>query len=201
MNSKEINKTLNKAHDFTNAILKEMSETYPPEQIPYFLHIWLLQAAHGLVHHGFKPEDVNDLISAELEPYKGLTFDLVTELLPQPRSKALEAFEFRFLFSENDAVDKVIYVEADDKAKMIRLTFPMAAKNGRGRIWLKRGEFTHINEQDISDFVAIIEKLRDAGNLGVLITPQAHKMIVGCIGTAELFDHGAVVVGKRGSAK
>lgn len=197
MNSKDINKTLDKAHKFTNAILQEMDETYPQDQIPYFLHVWVLQAAHGLIHYGFEPADVQDLIASELEPLRNITFDFITNLLPQPRSKSEEAWEFRFLHAEGN-VDKVVYVEASDKEKMLRLTFPMFEKNGRGRIWLQRSDLTYITKEDLTDFVSIIQRLSQVADMGVLISPSAHKLITETIGAAELFDNGAVVVGRRG---
>lgn len=200
MTPKEINKTLDKAHQFTNAILQEMHETYPEQEIPYFLHVWLLQAAYGLKHYGFELSDIQQLLTREMEPLKNITFELITELLPQPRTNAHEAFEFRFLYAEY-GVDKVIYIEYHERDKMIRFTFPMVAANGRGRIWLKRSEFTELNKQDLSDFVSMILRLSAAADMGVLVSPSAHKLITETIGAAELFESGAVVVGKRGSAK
>ncbi|MBU3614468.1 hypothetical protein ICN46_06115 [Polynucleobacter sp. Latsch14-2] len=200
MTPKEINKTLDKAHQFTNAILQEMHETYLEQEIPYFLHVWLLQAAYGLKQYGFELSDIQQLLTREMEPLKNITFELITELLPQPRSSAHEAFEFRFLFAEYN-VDKVIYVEYDEGDKMIRFTFPMATANGRGRIWLKRSELSELSKQDLSDFVAMIARLSAAADMGVLVSPPAHKLITETIGAAEFFESGAVVVGKRGSVK
>jgi len=200
MNPKEINKTLDKAHQFTHAILQEMHETYPEQEIPYFLHVWLLQAAYGLKHYGFELSDIQQLLNREMEPLKNITFELITELLPQPRSNAHEAYEFRFLFAEY-GVDKVIYVEADEREKMIRFTFPMIVANGRGRIWLKRSEFTEFSRQDLSDFVAMITRLSDVADMGVLLSLPAHKLLTETIGATDLFESGAVVIGKRGSVK
>jgi hypothetical protein len=200
MTPKEINKTLDKAHQFTNAILQEMHETYPEQDIPYFLHVWLLQAAYGLKQYGFELSDIQQLLTREMEPLKNITFELITELLPQPRSNAHEAFEFRFLFAEYN-VDKVIYVEYDERAKFIRFTFPMVAVNGRGRIWLKRSEFTELSKQDLNDFVAMVARLSTVADMGVLVSPPAHKLITETIGATEFFESGAVVVGKRGCAR
>ena len=67
MNSSQINKTLDKAFDYTGEIMREMMAIYGEHQQPYFLHIMLLQCAHGLRRYGFNLSDIQQLITDELE--------------------------------------------------------------------------------------------------------------------------------------
>ncbi|MBU3580790.1 hypothetical protein ICN19_02025 [Polynucleobacter sp. AP-Capit-er-40B-B4] len=201
MNAQEINKTLDKAHDYTNSILQEMDGLYLPEQIPYFLHVWLLQAAYGLRHHGFQLADIQNLILEEFKPAQDIAFDDVLEALPNPRSLAHEAWEFRFLFSEYE-VSKRIYVDADEAIPMLRLTFPMSAKNGRGRVWLKRSESQEkLDKTDLRDFVRIVEQIRDLSGLEVVVTSSAHHWLVKTIAASEFFEHPNVSIAKRGDVR
>ena len=67
MNPIQINKTLDKAFDYTAEIMKEMFDTYGEHDQPYFLHIMLLQSAYGLRCYGFELSDIQELISEEME--------------------------------------------------------------------------------------------------------------------------------------
>lgn len=196
MNAKQINKVLDKAHSFTNALLQEMQETYPEDHAPYFLHVLLLQAAYGLKYYGFSIVDIDDLIRSELGDAKYLSFDHIMSLLPKPKSNAHEAWEFRWLHSEGEP-RKLIYVDASEGDRMIRATFVMGGPNGRGRIWLKRSEFNRIDKQDVLDFVQIIQGLNEISGLDVLVSPLAYKLIVESIGATEFFESLPVIVEKR----
>lgn len=196
MNAKQINKVLDKAHSFTNALLQEMQETYPEDHAPYFLHVLLLQAACGLKYYGFTIADIDDLIRTELGDAKYLTFDHIMSLLPKPKSNAHEAWEFRWLHSEGEP-RKLIYVDASEGDRMIRATFSMGGADGRGRVWLKRSEFNRIDNQDLVDFVQIIQQLHEISGLDVWVSPSAHKLMVESIGATEFFESLSVTVEKR----
>jgi hypothetical protein len=196
MNAKQINKVLDKAHRFTNDLLQEMIDTYPEDHAPYFLHVLLLQAAYGLKYYGFSIADIDDLIRTELGETKQLSFDHIMSLLPKPKSNAHEAWEFRWLHSEGEP-RKLIYVDASEADRMIRATFSMGDTDGRGRVWLKRSEFNRIDNQDLLDFVQIIQQLHEISGLGVLVSPSAHKFIVESIGATEFFESLFVMIEKR----
>ena len=127
---------------------------------------------------------------------KRITFKHITNILPKPRSDAHESWEFRFLFGEGET-RKLINVQVDEKLKMMRFTFPMDSANGRGRVWLKRSEFYEIDNQDISDFVKLIEGLQRISGLSALVSLSAHKLIVESIGATEFFESLSVEVEKR----
>lgn len=62
----QINKTLDKAFGYTSDIMREMWDVYGEKDQPYFLHIMLLQCAHGLHRFGFEPSDIQQLINDEM---------------------------------------------------------------------------------------------------------------------------------------
>ena len=125
----------------------------------------------------------------------------MSELLPQPRSLAHEAWEFRFLLAEYE-VSKRIYVEADETLAMLRLTFPMRGENGRARIWLKRSESQEkLDQTDLRDFVRIVEQIRDLSGLEVVVTSSAHDWLVKTIAASEFFEHPNVSIAKRGGVR
>lgn len=58
-----IEKILDKAHDYSNSIIKEMYEVYGDHDQPYFLHILLNQCALGLRYYGCDEQDIFGFIS------------------------------------------------------------------------------------------------------------------------------------------
>ena len=62
----KINKTLDKAFDYSGQIMLEMAEIYADQEQPYMLHIMMLQCAYGLRKYGFGLEDILNLINQEL---------------------------------------------------------------------------------------------------------------------------------------
>lgn len=125
-----------------------------------------------------------------------ITFKHITNILPKPRSDGHESWEFRFLFSEGTP-RRSIYAEVDEGLRMMRCTFPMDSAHGRGRVWLKRSEFCEIDNQDISDFVRLIEELQHISGLSVLVSLPTHKLIVETIAAPEFFESPHVVIDKR----
>jgi hypothetical protein len=101
-----------------------------------------------------------------------ISFDQIAKLLPKPTDPNDEAWEFRFLFS-NDGVRDAIFIEGSPDGKTLRATFPVF--DGRGRIWLKRSWFNDINEADVLAFNAIINSLESILRLPVLYGKFAQK--------------------------
>lgn len=62
-----INKLLDKAHDYSNSIIKEMYETYGHDDQPYFLHVLLNQCALGLRYYGCDEEQIKGFITDTFE--------------------------------------------------------------------------------------------------------------------------------------
>ncbi len=62
----KINKTLDKAFDYSGQIMLEIEEIYADQEQPYLLHIMMLQCAYGLRKYGLGLEGIVNLINQEL---------------------------------------------------------------------------------------------------------------------------------------